>query len=307
MLTTEQANALLPQSKHGEKADPKKLIYTFIAEPKFGKSTWMSCIENSLMLAAERGHSFIEAYKINITAWAKPASEEIEVLDELIHATFIQAVDIIVASDQFDFVFIDTADSLIKMCLDYHLKKLGITHPSDWDFGKGYEAAMNTPFRQAINRITSSGRGIGFITHTETKDSRFSSGTKSRKECSLPSGIAKMIIPMSDVILHGKFGLRNKETGRRDRIIVTEGEDDMLAGNRVQKQARLPHRFIVDENDPWGQWVSFFENKEASYEAEAAYEKRMQSTGSGAPDGETVPVKKMSPKKARELATRPPV
>lgn len=302
-LTIDEANALLPQKKHGEKADPKKLSYLFIAEPKFGKTTWMSAIENSLLLAFEKGHAFIEAYKVNITAWAAPGSE-ITDIDGLIHATFMDVVEVIVQSDQFDFVIFDTADMAVKMCLDYHLKKLGISHPSDWEFGKGYDAAMNTPFRQAINRITASGRGVGFITHTETKDSRFSSGTKSRKECTLPGGISKLLIPMADVILHGRFGLRNKKTGKRDRIIVTEGSDDMLAGGRVQRTARLPGRFIVDPEDSWKQWCSFFDNPQASFDAEAEYEKAMQgSTGTPAPDEAPV---KTSPRKARELATRPP-
>lgn len=276
-LTTEEANALLPQTKHGEIADPKKLIYLFIAEAKFGKTTWMSAIENSLMLAGEKGHSFVEAYKINITCWDEK-DREVNNIDGLIHTSFMAAVDIICASDQFDFVFLDTTDSIVKMCLDYNLKKLGIKHPSDWEFGKGYDAAMNTPFRQAINRLTSSGRGVGFITHTETKDARFSSGNKSRKECTLPGGIGKLLVPMADCILHGKFGLRNKD-GKRDRIIVTEGSDDMLAGGRVQRTAKLPTHFIVDTNDPWGQWVSFFKDPKASEEAEAYYEKRKNSTG----------------------------
>lgn len=304
MLTTEQANALLPQKKHGEKADPKKLIYLFIAEAKFGKTTWMSAIENSLLLAFEKGHAFIEAYKMNITAWSAKDSEVTEI-DGLTHATFTDALDVICSSDQFDFIIFDTADAAVKMCLDYNMKKLGITHPSDWEFGKGYEASQNTPFRQAINRLTSTGRGVGFITHTETKDSRFSSGAKSRKECTLPGGISKLLVPMADCILHGRFGLRNKATGRRDRIIVTEGSDDMLAGGRVQRTAKLPVHFIVDENDPWAQWVSFFNDPKASEAAEDYYEKRKHSnspTGTEQTDVETSP----SPKKSIAKATKPP-
>lgn len=290
VLTTEEANKLLPQAKVGTVPNPKSLVYTLIAEPKFGKTTWMSQIPNSLLLAFERGHSFIEAHKIEITAWAAPNSE-IADIGGLLHMTFEDAVTVICASDQFDFVIFDTADMAAKMCLDYHLKKFGLTHAQDWEYGKGHDVCLNTPFRQLVNKIASSGRGVGFITHSETKDSRFSTGTKARKECTLPGGVMKYVIPQSDIVLHGKFGARGKD-GRRSRIIVTEGSDDMLAGSRVQGKFRLPTRFIVDPNNPWAQWESFFTDPEASFKAEADYEKAKRTAPSTGTDTTDAAAKK---------------
>ena len=292
-MTVTEANELLPQTKVGAQPDPLRLIYTLIAEPKWGKTTWMCQIPNSLLLAFEKGHSFVEAHKINITAW-KERNPKIEVIEGVHHMTFSDAVDIICASDQFDFVIFDTADMAAKMCLDYHLKHHGLTHQQDWDFGKGSDVCLNTPFRQAVNRLAATGRGVGFITHTEVRDARFASGNKARKECSLPTGLIKYVIPMSDLVLHGKFGGRNKATGRRERIIVTEGSDDMLAGSRVQGQFRLPSQFVVDPTNPWGQWASFFNERGA---AEAAEAEAASSTRTDKPDGEENPPAEPPPKR----------
>jgi len=275
-LTLEQANSLLPSVAHGSIPNPLKLIYTLIAEPKWGKSTWFSTFPDSVLVAFEQGQAFIEAKKVVIDAWAAKNSQVTEDDEGLRHMTFVDFVDAICASDMFKFVIIDTADMAARMCVDYNCTRLGITHPSDMEYGKGYDQALNAPFRQLIGRIAKSGRGIGFITHTEIKDSRFTSGTKARKECSLPGGVVKFIIPQSDMVLHGKFGSLNKQTGKRDRILVTEGSDDMLAGSRAQGKYRMPSRFIVDPVHPWQQWESFFNDPDAAEAAEAAYNKSIK-------------------------------
>lgn len=270
-MELEEANSLLPTEKVGVTVNPAHLVYTIIAEPKWGKTTWATRFPDSVLLAFEQGHSFIEAHKIIMDAWHTKSPEVYQDGDGIHHMTFLHAIDIICASDRFETVVIDTADMMAKMCLDFNLRLLGIKHPSDLDFGKGYETALNTPFRQAVGKIIKSGRGVVFITHTETKDARFSSGTKTRKECTLPGGVVKFVIPQSDVVLHGKFGIMNNTTKKRDRILVTEGSDDMLAGARVQGKFRLPTRFVVDPNDPWAQWARFFEDPNAADEADALY------------------------------------
>lgn len=274
-MTAEEANQFLPDAPHKIEATPDSLVYTIIAEPKFGKTTWACGIPDAILLAAERGHSFVEAFKIELTAWdynvpsnQKPEPTKDE--DGLIYMSFVQAVDVITASDRFRTVIIDTADMLGKMCMDYHLKKNNLTHPQDWDFGKGHEVCLNQPFRQMMGRIIKSGRGIVFITHTNTTDARFAGATKSKKECTLPSGMSKFIIPQSDVILHGRFGPKDPVSGRRTRIFQTEGSDEVLAGGRMS--SRFPPKFIIDPTRSWDQWCEFFGSQEAVQEAMNQYE-----------------------------------
>ncbi len=275
-LSTEDANNLLPTEALSSKADPLSLCYTLIATPKWGKTTWLTAFPDSVLLAFEQGHAFIKARKIIIDVWDERKFEPYTDDVGYHHLSMQMAVDALCASDQFKFVIFDTADMAGKMCLDYHLNKNGLTHPGDLEYGKGYDVCLATPFRQMCLRILKTGRGIGFITHTEIKDVKFSSGAKSKRDCTMVKQLTKFIIPQSDLILNGTFGKRNKQTKKRDRIIITEGSDDTLAGNRAQGDTVLPNRFIVDLQDPWAQWSEFFTDPKAAARAEFECNKVMR-------------------------------
>jgi hypothetical protein len=273
----EWGNSMLPFTAHSAKASPLSLTYTVIAEPKFGKTSWACSFPDSILAASERGHSFIEAHKVEIDVWdynmPQAKKPDVQDVDGIYHMSFMQFVDIICASDRFKIVVIDTADNLAKKCLDYHLKKNGLMHPQDWEFGKGHDVCMTTPFRQAVGRILATGRGVIFITHSQTNDKRFAGNTQSKKECTLPTGITKFLIPQSDIILHGRFGPPDPVTKRRTRIFQTEGSDEVLAGARgVGQQYNLPPKFIVDQKNAWEQWNEFFQDDEAAARATAQYE-----------------------------------
>ncbi len=280
--TTEEANSILPSAPHGSKANPLRLCYCLIAEPKFGKTTWFSSFPDSLLLAFEQGHAFINCHKVVIDKWdAKRPEDPYPDEEGLHHMTFMQAVD------RFKFVFIDTADMAAKMCTDYHTKRLGIDHPSEMEFGKGYELTLATPFRQAILQLLKSGRGVGFITHINVTKAKIGKAEVSKKESTLPNTLAKFIIPQCDLILHGKFGRKHEGSNSRDRIIVTEGSDSVLAGNRVQKDAKLPAQFVVDADNSWEQWESFFQDPANAVEAEAYCARRLKGEAEAEPEPET--------------------
>ena len=112
-----------------------------------------------------------------------------------------------------------------------------------------------------------------FITHSATTDKRFAGQQKSKKESTLPKGIAGFLIPQSDIILHGKFVGRDPVTKRRMRAWQTEGSDEVLAGARgVGQQYNLPPRFIIDQDNSWEQWSRFFSDDTAADRATAEYE-----------------------------------
>lgn len=308
-MDTATANALLPSEPTSVTVNPKALVYTMIAEPKWGKSTWFTSIPNSLLLAFEAGHTFISANKIVIDVWdynRKDKPEPYKDNQGVMHMTMVQAQEVILASDMFDFITTDTADMAVKMCLDFNLKKLGIAHQGDWDYGKGHDMAMNTPFRQMFGQIIKSGRGVGFVTHTDIQTSQFASQTRSKRDCTLPGGIKKFIVPQSDVILNGKFGPK-LPNGRRSRILVTEGADDVLAGMRGNVNTYLPPQFIVNHDDPWSQWEEFFTSVEAvekamkDFEALRGGESPQTQEADTSPAAETVAT---TPKKAVKAKAR---
>lgn len=268
-MTKQQADSLLPSKPTSSQVNPTRLVFALIADPKWGKSTFFMSNPNALLLAFEDGHKFIKGHKIIINEW-KSKNHDIKTIDGVKHMTFMQAVEILEASDKFDMVVIDTADMAVKMCSDYGCAKRGVEHPQDGgDFGKGWELIINTPFRQAMMRLLKTGRGVAFITHSKTEIAKYSTGDKARKESTLAKGAKALVFTQADVIMHGEFGLRQQGQKQRDRILVTEGDMDTLAGNRAG--TLLPARFIVDKKDPWGQFCRFFTDPKATEAAEKAY------------------------------------
>lgn len=273
-MTRKDANALLSVKPTIAKINPASLVVMVIAEPKWGKTKFFMSNPNAVLLAFETGHRFQLGNKIEIDKWnQRRGTYDIEKDSEGVpHMTAMQAIDVLEATDRYDFVILDTVDMAAKMCVDYHCEKLGVDHPSDaGDYGKGWDVTINTPMRQFIGRILKTKRGVGLITHSKNEIARFTSGEKARKESTLPTGVAKFCVSQSDIIMHGEFGRKRDGNRLRDRVLVCEGDMDTLAGNR--SGAMLPERFIVSPTSPWAQFVKFFSDPKAAEVAELQYRK----------------------------------
>lgn len=290
-LSTEEANELLPDKPTKAISDPARLKYLGIGQPKWGKTTWFCDIPDSILLAFEEGHAFHETHKIIIDSWDRPYSEKkngwLVDDDGNRHTSLVEAVEAIIASDKFNFVTIDTADMAAKMCLDYHYQKLGVTHAQDaGDYGKGWDVTLTQPFRRQIGQLMKAGRGLGFITHSQVITKKVGKSEVSRHETTLPSQVQKFLHTQADIILHCKFGKHYKDQPERDRVIILDGSDEILAGSRV-RGIKMPRRFIVDPEHPWKQWEGFFKDAKNVDRATAYYEARMR--GKDVDDLEDVP------------------
>lgn len=270
-MKTSEANALLPQEPTSSKLNPTQLVYLLIAEPKWGKTSFFMSNPNSLLLAFEQGHMFQRGHKVIIDKWKHRGEYPIKKDTEgCPHMTLEQAVEVLEKSDRFDMVIIDTVDMAVKMCLDYHTEKANKEHASDMgDYGKGWDIAQNAPFRRLILRILKTKRGIALLTHSKIEIAKFTSGEKAKKSATMPKGIMQFCESQADVICHGEFGKRRKPLRQRDRILVTEGDMDTLAGNRTG--TLLPSRYIVSPNSQWHQFAKFFTSSKAADIAETEY------------------------------------
>lgn len=272
-MELKEANELLPSEPTKSIRNPSRLKYLILTPPKWGKTTFMCGVPNSLLLATEEGHAFHETHKIIIDSWDKHRSDRGLGVDEdgNHHLSFVEAVEAVVSSDKFDFVIIDTVDMAAKMCLDWFYKKFGVTHASEaGDYGKGWDISLTQPFRQQVGQLMHSGRGIGFITHTQTITKKVGREEQTRTETTLPSQVQKFLHTQADVILHGSFGRLRKGMDDRDRVISMDGSNEILAGSRV-RGIHLPRKYIVDPNKPWEQWKSFFDDPKAVKAAEDDY------------------------------------
>lgn len=294
-MDEKEANALLPDKPTKAISDPRRLKYLCLGPPKWGKTTFFASIPDSLLLATEEGHAFHSTHKIIVDAWDKHRSDKGLGVDDdkNHHLSLVEAIEAIVASDRFQFVFIDTADMAAKMCLDWHYKKFGVNHASEaGDYGKGWDLCLTQPFRQQIGQLMKSGRGIGFITHTNTVEKKVGRETVTRTETTLPSQVQKFLHTQADVILHGSFGRLRTGMTDRDRVISMDGSNEILAGSRV-RGIHLPRKYIVDPDKPWEQWAKFFDDPKAVAKAEQEYNEKVLR-GRGAVAEEADPAEKIS-------------
>lgn len=274
-MDLEAAEALLPTGNREVTVDPIDLVYLTIAPPKWGKSTFAGSIPDSVIVAFERGFHFQKTPVIYITKWREKNPPEPWVdKSGVVHMNMDQFVELMEASDKYRHLIFDTANMASKKCTDYVCMLNGWKHPTDGgDYGKGWDLAQNTPFRQIIAALMATGRGMTFITHSAVNTQNFASGPQSKRETTLPKGIFEFLQTQADVIFHGSYGGKRDGNKYRDRIFRTEGDEETLAGNRM-KDIIIPEQYIVDPEDPWGQWASFFEDQDA---ATAAIE-QFQST-----------------------------
>jgi hypothetical protein len=265
----------LPQEQTVTTVDPTQTVILAVAPPGWGKTEFFGSFPDNLMLCFEEGHKFVKGYKIIIDCWdyRKDADRIDSYQDQAgnLHMTLMQALDLIEESKRFKFITIDTVDSFVKMILDFFYEVKKVEHADELgEYGRGWDIAQNTPFRKAMNRLIKSGRGLGLTTHEQVNTKNFKSGQQSKKETTLPGGVWKYLLGQLDIVLHGSFGKRIKGSKKRERLIATEGTEDMLAKNRGGK---LPPIYICDEGKQWQQFSGFFTDPETVEEELKRYEK----------------------------------
>lgn len=266
----------LPTQATEQVVDPLGLRWLAVTPPGWGKTELFMSFPDSLLVACEEGHSFTRGHKVIIDCFDYKLRDEDPWEDQNgnKHMSFMQLVDLLEGSERFKFVIIDTVDALVKLITDFTTESKKVEHIEDLGaYGRGYDLGQNSPFRKAINRILKTGRGIGFTTHQQTNVKKFAKGEQSKKETTLPSGILKQIFAQVDLVIHGIFGKRRKPNRFRDRIVVSEGSEEILAKNRG---GILPTRFILPLENRWETIQGFFKSPGAIKKAEAEYAKHYQ-------------------------------
>lgn len=209
-----------------EKSTPKKRLEEFLillyGPPKIGKSTFCSQLNDPLFIATESGLKFLSVRQIKCRNWLtfQAIVEKLENENEAPCKVLI----------------IDTIDNLYKMCLDYVCEKHNMLHPTDLEWGKGWELLFNE-FAHWISRVTSLDFGVIFVGHATEKEVT-SHGLKTMRTCpSLPTTPHKAINALVDFILYAGFRTAKKSTGERieKRVLYTKPSETVEAGDRSNK------------------------------------------------------------------------
>jgi len=202
--------------------------------PKIGKSTLFSHFPGAYFIATEPGYKALNVMKTDITSqsgadmWAK--------FRDIVK----MAVDHPEKTEHIKLWVIDTVTNLSKACMEWTCARDGVTHPSDQEWGKGWEAYSNEFAEQILSLASPAvGKGIAFIAHQSSMEviSRRMKITKEAPD--LPKTTYRIVNNLADIILQMSYvqtGTNADELGEM-RCLYTKPTETRDAGDRT---GRLP-------------------------------------------------------------------
>lgn len=232
----------LPKDKTKAVLKPNLTTMVLYGPPKIGKSTIANSFPKALFVATEEGLKFMDAYKMGAKTW-----EEVLEIQKLL----------LKPGHDFKTVVFDTADMLFTLCTDFVCKKLGIDHPSDEDWGKGW-AALRDNFQKLVTPLAvpdSKGDtrfGLIFLSHSRDVEVK-GRVTKTKRIVSTLTGTARrVLIPMVDVIGYCGFANDDKGEPTKERIVTFTPTEQVEAGDRT---GRLPDYLPMCQEDWYDTWL----------------------------------------------------
>lgn len=180
---------------------------------KIGKTTLAAQFPDAFFLLCEPGGKALSIYGREVKSW-EAFKGYLSLLDR--------------NPNRFKTVVVDTADLAFKMCEDYMLKKMGILHESDEEWGKGWSMVRNE-FTLSMARIINGPRGVVFISHAAQKNSKRRDGRSSdRTVPTMPNAARGVLEPMVDIWAYYQY----TESGKR--ALTIQGDDAVSAGHRCK-------------------------------------------------------------------------
>lgn len=219
----EPAPSFLPTAKTQPTLSAETAKVVLYGPPKIGKTTTVAAIDpdHTLILATEDGYGALEAFVHRVTSWA----EFRQVGPELVKG-----------GHPFKTIAIDTVDELFKFCTDQVMKDLGIKHPSDLEYGKGW-SAVTDEFRLRVGAICSLGLGVWFVSHAQDKNVKTRTGEISVTTPSISGRAKDWLLGFVDYILLARSEVTADGEARVVRTVATENFE---AGARIALPDPLP-------------------------------------------------------------------
>jgi hypothetical protein len=198
-------------------------------QEKAGKSTFASQADNVIFLATEPGLNALSVFKVDVQSW-----------EEMLKA----CAELAEGKHEFKTIVIDTIDNAYDFCLDHVCKGMGIKHPSDAEYGKGW-SAVNNEFKRVLTRLASLPYGLMLISHSQVQEIKIRTGSYDRITPTLGKGPKRTVIGLVDMVLMVEVDAVKGDAGEFSyrRIIHTKPTPNYDAGDRT---GRLPDTLPLD-------------------------------------------------------------
>lgn len=212
-----------------KKADPNFFNYVTLVygRPGIGKSTLMASFPDAMLFSCERVSAGIECFDFNSDNGGVHSWE-----------VFREGVKLLLHSDRFKTICIDTVQAAYTMCSDYVCRSHGISHPGDERYGKGW-SAVRDEFCGQLDAIAATGRGIVFASHAKEVEITSHSGDKYTKIQPSISGQAfEYIKQKTDFVFYAEY-VKDME-GHQRRVLFTTGDEVIDAKHAGTMPRYLP-------------------------------------------------------------------
>jgi hypothetical protein len=185
-------------------------IMLLFGAKKIGKTTLTAQFPNTYHMMFEPGGKALSIYQDLYSTWARVK----------------RGVALLETDNRFETVSWDPVDIAFKLCEKFTNKELGVTHPSEADWGKGW-ARLRDEFTLTVNRLANSGKGIVLVSHDTVKEITKRDGGKYDVVTSTMPGMARDIIE-GLVDIWAYYGYEGDR-----RMLYIRGDDHLSAGHRL--------------------------------------------------------------------------
>lgn len=182
---------------------------------KIGKTNLAAMFPDNFMMMTEPGGKALRLYQRPVTTWAE----------------FQGYVKLLERDKRFKTQTVDIVDLLAKLAEKHACRRLGIDHPSEEDWGKGW-AAVRDEFTTWMQRLLNNGKGTILISHATEREVKQRKGGSYHVISPTLSGQARDILEgMVDI-----FAYFDYEDDRR--VLTIRGSENIAAGNRLRTHFR---------------------------------------------------------------------
>lgn len=201
------------------------MIWTLYGRPKIGKTSLAALIPGVYMIMTEPGVKFKKVRKTYIKNWGEFMKFVILMEKSPSNVATVKCWAI------------DTTDVLAKFCMQYVCGRDNISHPTDSEWGKGWEALADE-FMHWTLRLVALGHGVLFVCHEKDREIIIRSVARIQASPALGKTCHDIISNMSDATLHFSIlfkreVVKGKVKGVEQRCIFTRPRIDGEGGDRT--------------------------------------------------------------------------
>lgn len=216
--------------------------------PKIGKTKLLAQVQGAYFLCTETGYRHVKIRKSRIKNW-KDFMSFIKYMGK--HSKKLASVRMFV---------IDPVDKLAKYCMQYVCGRDKIAHPSDEEWGKGWES-FRDEFTYWFLRLGALDKGIAVISHIKVREVIVEGIAVDKGAPAMPKTAYTICNDLADIIVRVGYAKKKKRGQKRKRCLFTEGTVDMEAGNRLGELIP-PCIVYTSEADVMRKFLTYCEGKE---------------------------------------------